>query len=132
MLLPRRLPDEIPDARSIAHDASLRYVALNREINRTYGAFGRMMQQVVGGESEPPTWYGIAVYASRVAGRSMLAADRALEAVKAVSLGQDVGQALEEAVPGLSEEQALRARDALAGLGLWGAVKLAASFLLAF
>lgn len=119
---------EIPDARSIAADPKLRYVDLNRAINRSYRAFGELMQEVVdpsfhGRSSAYPTWYGMAIFASRMAGRSMQAADQALEVVKQV----DAGRSLSACVEG---GQDLEAR--LDGLGLWGNVKLCATFLVAY
>ncbi|GMU57386.1 MAG: hypothetical protein AMXMBFR33_65320 [Candidatus Xenobia bacterium] len=118
---------QIPDARAILADPSLRYVDLNRSINRSYAQFGRLMQEVVdplfdGGSSQAsPSWYGMAVYASRMAGRSMQAADQALSVVKQMEAGKSFACAVGSRAEGVDLE----------GLGLWGTVKLCAAFLTA-
>lgn len=108
----------IPDARAIAANPKLRYVDLNREINRSYAVFGQLMQEVVdpgfeGASSASPTWFGMGVFASRTAGRSMQAAEVALDVIKGVRVSDEV-----------------EAR--VSPLGLWGNVKLCARFLTAF
>ncbi len=112
------LPSEIPDARSIAANQNLRFVDLNREINRSYAAFGQLMQEVVdpgfeGTSSAYPTWYGMAVFASRMAGRSMLAAEQALAVVKGPTARAEI-------------------ESRVSPLGLWGNVKTCATFLTAY
>jgi hypothetical protein len=71
----------------IVGDPDLRYVDLNRAINGGYGQFGRLFQEILdpafdGTSSAVPNWYAIAAYASRSAGRSLLALQAALEALQ--------------------------------------------------
>lgn len=124
--LPVGADRQIPDARAILADPSLRYVDLNRNINRSYAQFGRLMQEVVdprfdGSSKASPSWYGMAVYASRMAGRSMQAADQALSVVKQMQAGKSFACAAGPRAEGVDLES----------LGLWGTVKLCAAFLTA-
>jgi hypothetical protein len=75
---------DIPDVHTAAADESLRYVALNRRINHDYGSFGQLFQDIIDPTlTAYPSWFAIAPFASRGAGRAQLGADIALAAARA-------------------------------------------------
>lgn len=99
LFLPSR---SIPDAEAVAKNPDLHGVELNRAINKTYVALAGQLQQVLDPEyadasQVSPSWYAMAIYASRGAGKGMLAAEKALAVVE----GQ---RSLREMFPTVPEE----------------------------
>ena len=127
-LIPRPTPREpIPDAQAIANNPNLHGVELNRAINRTYVSLSRHLQRALdpdfaGSSQVAPSWYAMAIYASRGAGKGMLAAERALQVV-------DSQQTLREAFPAVPEQDWQKVQPWLEGRG---ALSDAAKFLVAF
>lgn len=102
-LIPRGLRWTPPqqDVKSIADDPNLHGVDLNRAINQTYLGLADDFQKIFDprfdGESEvAPSWYAMAIYASRMAGKGMLAAQTALRIVEKFDQPR---RGLEEAFP---------------------------------
>jgi hypothetical protein len=127
-LIPRPvLRESIPDAQAIANNPDLHGVELNRAINRTYVSLSRHLQKVLdpgfSGSSEvAPSWYAMAIYASRGAGKGMLAAQRALQ------LAQNQ-QSLRAAFPSVPAEDWQKIQPLLDAKG---PMADAATFLVAF
>jgi len=77
----------IPDAESVANNPDLHGADLNHEINKTYVKLSEQMQMALDPRFDEnpsevaPSWYAMAIYASRGAGRGMLAAENALKVV---------------------------------------------------
>lgn len=71
-------------------------VELNRSINRTYARLATELQDALGGTASGPSWYAMAIYASRGAGAGMLAADRALAILRP---GDEPRRSLQSAFP---------------------------------
>ncbi|MBS2034897.1 hypothetical protein JST97_07910 [bacterium] len=124
--LPRREP--IPDAESVANNPNLHGVELNRAINATYVELSLQLQRVLDPEfqdqsSVSPSWYAMAIYASRGAGKGMLAAEKALAVV-------DGDQSLRKVFPAVPEEDWQRVAPLLEDTR--GPAKDCAKFLVAF
>jgi len=79
----------VPDVHATAADMSLRYVDLNRRINRDYGWFGQRFQAIIdpsfagaGASDAYPGWFAFAAFASRGIGQAQLGAEIALESAR--------------------------------------------------
>lgn len=117
----------IPDAEAVANNPDLHGVELNRAINKTYGELSRQMQRALdpdfqGASSVSPSWYAMAIYASRGAGKGMLAAETALGVVQEK-------KSLREVFPKVPEQDWQRVAPLLEERG---AAKDCAKFLVAF
>lgn len=124
-LVPRQ---SIPDAEAVAQDPNLHGVELNRAINRTYVGLSSQLQRVLDpdfaeGSKVSPSWYAMAIYASRGAGKGMLAAEAALSVVE----GQ---RSLRDVFPAVPEEDWKRVSPLLEDSR--GPAKDCAKFLVAF
>lgn len=69
----------IPDVHATAADSCLRYVDLNRRINRDYGRLGLLFQNIIdptcvqtGASDIYPNWFAFAAFASRGIGQAQL------------------------------------------------------------
>ena len=118
----------IPDAEAVAQNPDLHGVELNRAINRTYVALAGQLQRVLDPElgeasSVSPSWYAMAIYASRGAGKGMLAAEAALSVVEG-------NRSLREMFPIVPEEDWQRVAPLLEDSR--GPAKDCARFLVAF
>lgn len=125
LLIPRQT---IPDAEAVAQNPDLHGVELNRAINKTYVALSGQLQRVLDpdfaeGSSVSPSWYAMAIYASRGAGKGMLAAEKALSVVE----GQ---RSLREMFPAVPDEDWQRVAPLLEESR--GPAKDCARFLVAF
>jgi hypothetical protein len=60
----------------------LQGAALNQSINRHYAALAEELQTALGGPESGPSWYAMAIYASRGAGKGMLASQKALSLLR--------------------------------------------------
>lgn len=107
-----------PSAASIANDPHLKGLELNRAINRTYVGLAQDFQKIfdpqfAGSSSLAPSWYAMAIYASRGAGAGMAAAQRALELVgddgdsraRLCNAFPQVPQEMWSTLPGLQEDR---------------------------
>ncbi|MFN8611397.1 MAG: hypothetical protein U0931_27880 [Vulcanimicrobiota bacterium] len=124
--LARRQP--IPDAESVANNPDLHGVELNRAINGTYVELSGQMQRVLDpnfeeASSVSPSWYAMAIYASRGAGKGMLAAEKALAVV-------DGDLSLRKIFPAVPEEDWQRVAPLIEESR--GSAKDCAKFLVAF
>lgn len=118
----------IPDAEAVAQNPDLHGVELNRAINRTYVGLAGQLQRVLDpefaeGSKASPSWYAMAIYASRGAGKGMLAAEQALSVVE----GQ---RSLREIFPAVPEEDWQRVAPLLEDSR--GPAKDCAKFLVAY
>ena len=95
--MPRFLPKTIPDTEAVLQDPSLHGAQLNHAINRCYRDMSEEFGQFLG---QTPSWYSMAIYASRGAGKGMLAAARALQVVEGQ---QRPLQAVQKAFPGVPQ-----------------------------
>ncbi|ODT65418.1 hypothetical protein ABS71_12200 [bacterium SCN 62-11] len=125
LFVPRQ---SIPDAEAIAQNPNLHGVELNRAINRTYVELSKQLQRVLDpefaeGSKVSPSWYSMAIYASRGAGKGMLAAEAALSVVG----GQ---RSLRDMFPAVPEEDWKRVAPLLEDSR--GPAKDCAKFLVAF
>ena len=125
LFIPRQ---SIPDAEAVAQNPDLHGVELNRAINKTYVEMSRQLQRVLDPEFEEgskvsPSWYAMAIYASRGAGKGMLAAETALSVVE----GE---RSLREMFPAVPEDDWQRVAPLLEDSR--GATKDCARFLVAF
>lgn len=124
--VPRQAP--IPDAEAVANNPDLHGVELNRAINRTYVELSRQLQRALDPQFEDassvsPSWYAMAIYASRGAGKGMLAAEKALSVVQG-------DRSLREVFPAVPEEDWQRVAPLLDDSR--GPAKDCAKFLVAF
>lgn len=128
-LMPKMLPlrQSIPDAEAVANNPELHGVELNRAINKTYVQLSRQLQSALDPDfreasSVSPSWYAMAIYASRGAGKGMLAAETALGVVQG-------DKSLREVFPKVPEEDWQRVAPLLEERG---PTKDCAKFLVAF
>jgi hypothetical protein len=128
-------PVGIPDVHTTAANMALRYVDLNRQINRDYGLFGQRFQAVIdpsfaaAGTSEAyPAWFAFAAFASRGIGQAELGADIGLDAARFYQESGDHRAALARSLP----SHLLQPAAALITTLLHGEARLAATFLVAF
>lgn len=130
-LIPKKMfvsRQSIPDAEAVAQNPDLHGAELNRAINKTYVGLAGQLQRVLDpefgdGSEVSPSWYAMAIYASRGAGKGMLAAETALSVVEG-------DRSLREMFPVVPEEDWQRVAPLLEDSR--GPAKDCARFLVAF
>ena len=96
----------IPDVRATASSPSLRYVELNRQINRGYGVFGQHFQAILDSSFARtstsdvyPSWFAFAAFASRAIGQAQLGAEVGLNTARFYAESRQHRTALAQVLP---------------------------------
>jgi hypothetical protein len=125
----------IPDVGATVSSPSLRYVELNRQINRGYGVFGQRFQAILdpsfartSASDVYPSWFAFAAFASRAIGQAQLGAEVGLNTARYYKESGQHRTALAQVLPPALVPPAVALVDTL----LHEQARLAATFLIGF